>query len=69
MLLDGEIVGGDKKVNGIEVVLGALGKGVGAAHRAAEPGSQGAKPAFDVAGFASLLAAAAVGSGRKRGGA
>ena len=68
MLLDLQIVGGDKEVDGIPVVLRALGEGVRPAHQAAQAGAQGAKPAFDVAGLARFLAAAAMGARREGGG-
>ena len=58
---DGEVVGGDKQMDGVEVILGAFGEGVSAAHQAASSGPQNAKPAFDVVGFAFVFAAAAVG--------
>ena len=56
---------GDEEADGIQVVSGILGKGVHSAHQAAEPGSQGAKEAFNVAGFALFFAAATVGSLRE----
>ena len=61
-MLDLEIVGGDEEVNGIEVVLGVLGKGVSFAHQATHSCSQGAKEAFDVVGLALVFAAGAVSS-------
>ena len=65
--LDGEVVGGDEEVDGVEVVLGALGEGVGFSHQAADPCPQRAKPAFHVVGFTFLLATSPVGSGGEGG--
>ena len=59
-MLDAQVVIGDEEVDGIEVTLNALGKGVCSAHQAADPCSHGAKPAFGVVGFAFLLAAEAM---------
>ena len=67
-MLDGKVVGGDEEVDGVEVVFGALGKGVRPAYQATGPGPQRTKPTFDVVGFAFLFAARAVGSLGKRGG-
>ena len=55
-------------MDGIEVVFGALGEGVGFTHQAADPGAQGAKPAFDVTDLALDFGAAAVRSRREGGG-
>lgn len=59
-MLGGKIVFGDQEVDGIEVVFGVLGEGVHPTHEAAGSRSQGAKPAFNVVGFAFVLVAAAV---------
>ena len=67
-MLDSEVVAGDEEVDGIEVVLGALGEGQGLADQAADPLAQRTKPTLDVAGFTVRLAAAAVGSRRERSG-
>ena len=53
-------------MDGVEVVFGVLGEGIRLAHQAADPRSQGAKPAFDVVGLSFLLAAATMGAGRER---
>ena len=37
------------------MVFGVLGKGVGPAHQAADPGTQGPKPTLDMAGFSALV--------------
>ena len=63
--MNSEIVGGDKEVDGVEVVFGAFGEGVGSANQAADPCSQRAKPTFHVIGFSFLFATAAMGVGRK----
>ena len=65
--MDGQVVSDDEEVDGIEVVLGALGEGKRLSHQAADPLAQGAEPAFDVAGLALVLGAAAVRSGWKSG--
>lgn len=59
-VLDGEIVCGDEQVNGVEVVLGVFGEGVGLADQSADPCPQRAKPTFHVVGLAVRLAAAAM---------
>ena len=54
-------------MDGVEMVFGVLGKGVGPAHQAADPGTQGPKPTLDMAGFPFRLGAAtmrALGKGR-----
>ena len=67
LLLDLQVVSGDEKVDGVEVVFGRFGEGVGFAHQAADAGAQGAKPTLHVAGLALGLGAATVRSGRKGG--
>ena len=62
---DSEVVGGDEEVDGIEVVLGVLGKGISPAYQATGPGPQRAEPTLDVASFAIGLSAGAVGSLRE----
>ena len=66
--MDGEVVVGDEEVDGVEVMLGALGKGVSPAHQAAGSGPQSAEPTLDVAGFTLLFAAATMVSLWERGG-
>ena len=51
-MLNGEVVGDDEEVDGIEVVLGVLGEGISLTHQATDAGPRGAKPAFDVVGSA-----------------
>ena len=57
----------DEEVDGVQVVLGALGEGERLAHEAAHALAQRAKPAFHVAGFSLPLGAAAMGARRKGG--
>jgi hypothetical protein len=59
-LLDFEIVSDDEEMDGVEVALHALGKGICPAHQTAHTGAQRAKPMFDVVGLAFLLAAQSV---------
>ena len=51
---------GDEEVDGVEVALDALGKGVGPTYQATQARPQRAKPAFCVVGLALLFAAEAV---------
>ena len=52
-------------MDGVKVVFGRLGEGVGFSHQPTNPCSQRAKPAFDMVGFAFVLAAGTVGVGGK----
>ena len=61
-MLDLQVVGDDEEVDGVEVALYALGEGVRAAHQAADPCTQRAKPAFGMVGLAFFLTAEAMGA-------
>ena len=67
-MVDGHVVGGDEEADGVEVVLGVLGEGVGLAGQAAHPRPQRAEPALHMVGLAFVLAAAAMRLLWKRGG-
>lgn len=65
---DGEVVGGEEEVDGVQVGLGVLREGASPAHQVAGPRPQGAEPTLHMAGFAFCFAATTVGSLRERGG-
>ena len=65
---NGEVVGSDKEVDGVQVVLRALGKGAGTTYQAAGSRPPRAKEAFDVASLAFVFAATTMGvAGKCRG--